>query len=311
MVEYIVCDIGGTRMRAGRFSSEGTTPLDIKRIATRGKEPVEVRLAQLIESIWSKKSTIQAIGVAAPGPVNPKSGIIYKAPNIPAWENFPLAKYLGDIFNVPIILGNDANMAAVGEWKYGSGKDHHDLIYVTISTGVGGGIITNDQLLLGSKGLAGEIGHITVLPNGPLFGCGKRGHLEAIASGTGISNYVIAQLSAGFNSSLSDAPEITAEIVAKAAIDGDELAVKAYQRAGKYLGHAIAEYLHIFNPSIIILGGGVVQTGDLLLVPFHQALKRKVLTEEYLVDLEIKIAQLGDRAGLLGTLTTVRDCIPK
>ncbi len=146
---------------------------------------------------------VRAIGVAVPGPLDPVTGVVSFTANIPDWENFPLKDKLEAHFNVPAAVGNDANMAALGEWKYGAGIGHQNLIYITISTGIGSGIISDGRLLLGHRGLAGELGHITVIPeNGPMCGCGKRGHLEAVASGTGIARYVAEQLANGRTSML-------------------------------------------------------------------------------------------------------------
>ena len=149
-----------------------------------------------------------------------------------------------DRFNVPVVVGNDANMAAVGEWRYGAGVGHHNLVFLTISTGIGGGVILDDRLVLGERGLAAELGHITVIPDGPLCGCGHRGHIEALSSGTAIARYVSEQLAEGRKSIIKPDPHPTARDVSFAAANGDELAIEAMTRAGKFLGQMIADYLH-------------------------------------------------------------------
>jgi glucokinase len=207
---------------------------------------------------------------------------------------------------VPVFLENDANLAAVGEWYFGAGQGHHHLIYLTISTGIGGGVIINDQLLTGARGLGAEIGHLSILPDGPLCSCGKRGHLEAIASGTAIARYVSEQIAAGRSSSLSHESHITAKTVATAARNGDELALEAFQRAGNALGQGIADLLHIFNPSILVFGGGVSQSGDLLFAPMRRKLDELIMSQGYLENLTITKSPLGDDAGLLGTLAQAR-----
>ncbi len=242
------------------------------------------------------------IGIAAPGPINPQVGIIYSAPNIPGWEQLPLAQILQERFNVPTRLGNDANLAALGEWRYGAGKGHHHLLYLTISTGIGGGVICDDQLLLGHHGLAAELGHVTVLPDGPLCGCGHRGHLEAVASGTAIARYVAEQLAQGVPSSLAEFSNPTGRDISMAAENGDPLAKASLARAGTFIGYALADYLHIFNPSIIILGGGVSRSGPFLIEPLRTSIAQRIISPEYLHGLVITTAALGDDSGLLGAL---------
>jgi glucokinase len=240
--------------------------------------------------------------VAAPGPTEPYEGIVFEAPNIPGWTNLPLKKILQERFNVPIAIGNDANLAALGEWRYGAGRGHRHLVYITVSTGIGGGVIIDNQLLLGERGLAAELGHITVIPDGPLCGCGQRGHLEAITSGPAIARWVEQELSQGIPSSLPIDKPLTAKDISQAATNGDELSRAALARAGTYLGIAIADYLHIFNPSIVIIGGGVSQSGDYFLDPLRAAMNEHVLSIQYVENLTLTVAALGDDVGLMGAL---------
>lgn len=304
---YIAVDVGGTQMRAARYSSESLTPIKISRISTRHPDatPLE-RLIELIESVWPQGERVEAIAVATPGPTDPYSGTVLEAPNIPSWINLPLRKLLEDRFPTRVAIGNDANMAALGESQYGAGKGHHDVIYMTISTGIGGGIIIDDRLLLGARGLATEMGHVTVIPDGPVCGCGHRGHLEAVASGTAIANWVEMQIAQGVASCLTTDEKITARRVAQAAREGDPLAIAALKRAGVFIGRALADYLHIFNPTIVILGGGVIRSGDLLLDPIRETMRSSVMTPAYLEGLELTTATLGDEAGLMGALALAR-----
>jgi len=309
---FIVCDVGGTQMRAALFPAGTTTPLKIQRISTQGDEklPLE-RLLELIASLWPENGQVAAITVAAPGPSDPDEGLVYEAPNIPGWKNLPLKKHLQERFQVPCALGNDANLAALGEWRFGAGIGHDHLLYITISTGIGGGIISNGRLLLGAHGLAGEIGHVTVIAGGPLCGCGQRGHLEALASGPAIARWVGEQLSQGVPSILSPQHQLTAREIAQAAAQDDPLAVAALERAGTYLGIALANYLHIFNPSAIILGGGVSRSGPHLLDPLRRALREHVLSAQYLQDLVLTTAALGDDVGLMGALALAQSITEK
>jgi glucokinase len=306
MGKYIAVDIGGTRIRVAVYAQDQINPLQQERIFTQGPGGPMERLVGLIKDLWPAENDVLAIGAAAPGPLNPKTGVLYRAPNIPGWENLPLRAILEDAFLVPVAVGNDANMAALGECRFGAGKGHSDLIYITISTGIGGGVMLDDQLVLGAKGLAAEIGHVTVVPDGPVCGCGMRGHLESVASGTAIARWVREKIASGRTSVLSELVAISAKDVAEAADDGDALAVEAMATAANFMGVALADYLHIFNPSIVILGGGVSRSGPIYMDPMKEALRRHVIAPEYLDDLEITVAALGDDAGLLGTLELAR-----
>jgi glucokinase len=301
MDTYIAVDVGGTQIRVAVYPKGENRPARQKRIPTQDKNqtPLE-RVIDLIAELWPVNDRVCAIGMAAPGWVNPQLGVIYQAPNIPGWEKLPLAQILFERFGVPVRLGNDANLAVLGEWRYGNGQGHHHLLYLTISTGIGGGVICDDRLLLGAQGLAAELGHVTILPDGPMCGCGHRGHLEAVASGTAIERYVTDQLAQGVPSALAQVAKPTGRDISMAAEQGDPLAKSALARSGTFIGYALANYLHIFNPSIIILGGGVSRSGSLLIEPLRAALAERVLSPEYLQGLVITTVALGDDAGLIG-----------
>lgn len=308
MAVNIAVDIGGTQLRVAVFPEKGVVPLQQAKIPTRGagENPVD-RLIKLISSVWPTEDRVRAISMAAPGPLNPKTGIVYSAPNIPGWVNFPLQKIIQDHFGLPVILGNDANLAAVGEWKFGAGHGHHNVLYMTISTGIGGGVICDDRLVLGEDGLATELGHVIITPGGPICGCGHRGHLEAYGSGTAIARYVLEQLQNGVSSIIPKDPPPSARDVSLAAEQGDALAIEAIRRAGTYIGYGLANYLHVFNPSIIILGGGVSKIGSLLLDPVKATMRESIMTPVYMDKLIITNAALGDDAGLLGALALAQE----
>lgn len=308
---HIAVDIGGTRMRAACYRPGSHTPVRLERISTRaaGEKPLE-RLKMLVASVWPSDEPVLSIGVAAPGPLDPFTGEVLEAPNIPGWVNLPLRRELEERFETPVVLGNDANLAALGEWRFGAGQGHLNLVYLTISTGIGGGVICDGHLLIGQRGLAAELGHITVDTDGPMCGCGQRGHLEAVAAGPAISAWVQSQIEQGAQSVLTGRAPLTAEQVAAAAREGDSLSQAAFRRAGNFIGHAVADYLHIFNPSIVIFGGGVSQSGDLLLDPVRKAIPERVLSTHYLDNLQIVTAQLGDQAGLMGALALARELRP-
>ena len=300
----IAVDIGGTQIRVAAFRRGSIEPIEVRRTPTHSSAgtPFE-RLCAEIQGLWPKTEPVETIVVATPGPLDPQSGIVFSAPNIAGWENFPLRDELQKRFGVPTQIGNDANLAALGEWHLGAGRGHHHLLYITISTGIGGGVISDDHVLQGVRGLATEVGHVTVLPDGPLCGCGQRGHLEAFASGPAIARYVQDQLAAGATSSLSGRQSLSARDVSAAAAAGDALAIEALARAGHFIGRAVADLLHLFNPSIVIFGGGVSFSGAPLFDPLKESLKKHVMDPSYLKDLQITNAVLGDDAGLLGALS--------
>src|SRR5512133_2624837 len=302
MGTIIAVDIGGTQIRAAAFRRGSATPKTVQRTPTRGEGTAFERMCALIQSIWPENGSVEKIVVALPGPLNPETGVIFSAPNIVGWENFPIGPELQKHFGVPARIGNDANLAALGEWRFGAGQGHHHVLYLTISTGIGGGVISDDRLLLGWQGLAAEVGHLTVLPDGPLCGCGQRGHLEALAAGPAIARYAQEQIAQGAKSTLAGKKKLTARDVSEAAAQGDALAIEALACSGTYIGQALAIFLHMFNPSIVIFGGGVSFSGKFLLDPVKAELEKRVMDKSYLKDLVIANAALGDDAGLMGAL---------
>ena len=301
MRTIVSIDIGGTRLRAAAYKQDQFQPISQKRIETKAKEPNAFgRLINLLEDIWPKNENVDAIGVSSPGPVDPHTGVIMVTPNIKEWRDFPITAKLTDHCGIPAYLDNDANLAGLAEWKFGAGRGHHNVLYLTVSTGVGGGVIINDQLLQGHHGLAAELGHTTIQADGPLCGCGQPGHLESFSSGTGIERFVAEQLKAGRESLLQSDKKNSAHVISEAAKQGDALSIEAYQNAGKYLGIGVANFLHAFDPSIVIFGGGVSQSGPLLFDSFHVSLKERVIHSRYLEGLVITRAELGDDSGLLG-----------
>jgi glucokinase len=302
MSHTVAVDIGGTHIRVAVYEPDSLKPVAHHRTRSLAKQPgVYDRLEKAIESVWPQ-GKVKAIGIASPGPLDPHTGTILDTPNIPEWENFPLTTRLSQHFNVPAFLDNDANMAGLAEWQFGAGRGHQNVVYLTISTGIGGGVISGGCLVQGFHGMGAELGHMIIDPDGPLCGCGKRGHIEAFSSGPSIARYVEEQLAAGQTSSLQLQPVISAKTIAEAARAGDALAISAFERAGRYLGIAVANYLAIFDPSILIFGGGVSQVGDYLFKPFEESLRRHTFHPRYLDNLVITKAALGDDAGLLGAL---------
>ncbi|MCE7918992.1 MAG: hypothetical protein DCC59_05965 [Chloroflexi bacterium] len=301
MTTIVAVDIGGTRMRAASYKQDQLSPNAQKKIPSLASQSGGLeRLIRLIEDIWPPGGDVAAIGLGSPGPLDPHSGYLLAPPNNPEWHNFPLAPSVEKHFGVKTYLDNDGNLACLAEYRYGAGKGHRNALYITVSTGIGAGVVIEDRLLQGYHGLAAELGHVIVDPHGPPCSCGFNGHLESFSSGPAIVKYVLQELDSGSKSVVKRDESLSARDIAEAASKGDALAIRAYQRAGEYLGIGVASFLHIFDPSIVIFGGGVSQAGRLLFDPFEESLKRHVFHPRYLEGLVIAQAQLGDDAGLLG-----------
>jgi glucokinase len=252
---------------------------------------------------------ITGIGIGAPGPVNPTTGVIYEAPNLTGWRNVPLRTLISERFGRPTFLGNDANVAALAEATFGVARGIQDMVYLTISTGIGSGIIAGGRISSGAHGLAAEAGHTIIKPDGPLCGCGNRGCLEMLASGPAIARDVVTRLKKGKKSRITrlvggDLGKVDARIINEAAQAGDKLAVNAFRRAGKYLGIGITNLLHLFNPRMVVLGGSVTKAGPLLFDPMWATIQAHALPG-FTEGLAIVRAALGDDVGLLGAVALV------
>jgi glucokinase len=307
-------DLGGTNIRAAMFPTAEPTPSAIVRVPTRAAEGPDAVIGRIIGAIEEVSSGVGdgiRIGVGAPGLIDPHRGVIVEAPNLTGWVNIPLRDQLERHFECPVALGNDANLAALGEWRHGAGRGTHNLLFLILGTGIGGGVIIDDRLLVGARGLAGELGHMTIVADGPLCGCGKRGHVEALAAGPAIARRARERIAAGAASSLGSgatkAAEITAEDVAAAAIAGDRLAREVLAEAGAALGLHLANLVHAFDPEMIVFGGGVSQIGAPLFEPMEESLRRNVLHPAYLEGLKLERSALGDDAGLIGAMVLAQE----
>jgi len=308
----IAVDLGGTHIRAALFSGHDATPVRRTRALTPqapDQTPILEAVAQAIQDVLppDKDLTNFSIAIGTPGPVDPFLGVVISAPNIPSWRGLPLRDWLLSRYAATVHIANDANLAALGELIYGAGQGATDIVYLTLGTGIGGGVITGGRLLLGSRGLGAELGHVTVDPRGPLCGCGRTGHLEALASGPAIAREARARLAAGAASSLSqqyrsDPLLVTSERIADAARQGDAFSQALVADIATVLARFIADCLAVFSPQRVILGGGVLGLGDLLLAPIREGVVNHAMAAVYLEQLTICAAQLGDDAGLMGGL---------
>jgi glucokinase len=247
---------------------------------------------------------VLGIGIGAPGPID-ADGRIYDPPNLPGFGDLSISGYIHDRFGRPTFAGNDANLAALGEHQFGAGQGVNDLVYLTISTGIGGGIISGGRLLLGARGYAAEVGHQTLITDGPICGCGQPGHLEALASGPSIVRNAKERMEAGEDSTITDfGDEITSESIAEAARAGDELARELFADAGFYIGLGLVNLIHILEPQRVLIGGGVSLAGDLIFDPIRETVRQHVMSPVFL-DVEILPAALGVDVGLMGAVALV------
>ena len=298
----LAADIGGTWTRAACYPwpwerEAPPRPLAHVRRPTDPEDPTSGLVAALRE-VWPREGRVYGVGVAAPGPLDPYRGVVLFAPNLPAWREEPLQARLEAALGVPVRMGNDANLAALGEVRYGAGRGHEHVLYLTLGTGVGGGVVCHGRLLEGRQGLAGELGHITVDPQGPPCACGGWGHLEALASGTALVRAAQEALTTHPDSLLHRVRPLTAEAIARAAYEGDTLARDLLARAGHWVGVALADLCHIFNPEVVVLGGGVSRGGPWLWDALREALYARLMRPEYRP--QVRPSALGDDAGLLG-----------
>jgi glucokinase len=306
----LAIDLGGTKIMAAIVSHQGQVVAKEYHptLAKEGPPSVINRLFSAIDHLLEVRniglSQLHGISIAAAGAIDLDQGVVTSSPNLPGWCDIPLRDTLNRKYKVNTFLINDASAGAVGEHEFGAGRGINNLIYLTVGTGIGGGIIINGRLYLGPSGSAGEIGHMTIDVNGPRCSCGNIGCLETLASGTAIAREAIRRISLGERSILTEMVEakienITAELVRMAAQGGDSLALEVISQAATYLGVGMVNLVNIFNPEMIIVGGGVMQMGDLLLEPARQVVKERAFP---LAARAVRIvpSQLGDNAAVLG-----------
>lgn len=306
--QIIAVDLGGTQIRTARYDEhlnllqrENTLTL-----ADEGLEPTLGRLKEYIHKVMPEnKDDVRGIGFSAPGPLNPITGVIVAPPNLDGWHNVPLADIIHEEFGIPVFVGNDANVAALAEATKGVAQGHRHVIYLTISTGIGGGMICDGMMLLGREGLGAEAGHIPMIVEE-----GKVSSLELEAAGPAIASKVRQRIKAGETSLVTelvdgDLLKIDAKAVGQAAEQGDTVAIEQLAYAGRIIGIGIVTLLHLFNPDIIVIGGGVSKTGDLLFKPMWDAIRQHVIDDAYIDNLKIEKAALGDDVALIGAAALV------
>ena len=297
-------DLGGTSVRAAVVDVNGgiTGFVAGATEASQGPDAVIDRIVAVLRNSLTRAavdiSELVAVGIGAPGPLDWDTGVIHEAPNLPGWKEVPLAARIADATGLPTFLENDANAAALAENQYGVARGSENMLYITVSTGVGGGLILDGELWHGAYGSAGEFGHMTVDFEGPLCDCGNRGCIEAIAAGPDIAAWVVKQIAAGRSSSLSSQTDLSGRDVVEAAQQGDALAVSALERAGRAVGFGVVNVAHLVNLDTVVIGGGIANAGDLLFDPIR-ATVREHLLESTAPNLRLEPWSLGEDVGLL------------
>lgn len=302
---YLAIDLGGTDTKLGIVDEQGRIIRSSKSPTHSKKGPegvlsdIAVHALDLVNSGYS----VKAAGMGCPGPLNNKLGIVYETPNLPGWNNVPAQRILEEKLKMPVVLNNDANAAAYGEWWVGAGSKVDTMILFTLGTGVGGGLVLKGELYSGPDDTAGELGHMIINFEGPKCGCGNYGCIEAYASATAIRRDVKQALSQGVQTMIripeGAEEDFGARVVYDAAVQGDKFAIELFRKVGYYLGVAAANVINIFNPEMITYGGALSNAGDFIFKPLVEtAMKNSFDTPGKRV--KIVKAALGNDAGIIG-----------
>lgn len=302
---YLGLDFGGTKLAAGIADEQGT-------LITLGRHPTDpaagpvgalATLRRLVEGFSPRPERFEAVGISFGGPVDPTGTRTLLSHHGPGWEDYPLVEQVAEIWPGPVVMDNDANAAALGEVRFGAGRGYRTVLYVTVSTGIGGGIVIDGSIYRGRHGLAGEIGHTIVLPDGPPCPCGKRGCLEAVGAGPTIARAYAEK--AGRR-----AEEVTTSEVFARARAGDPAAATVLEQAIRLLGIGLANAINLLDPDLVIVGGGVSKAGEALFQPLGEAV-RAASAPSPAEAVRIVPAALGDAVGVLGAVALVVPAHPE
>ena len=299
----VVADSNGTILHKVRQPTE----------AGYGSDHVVSKLIKMVDQTLAlveiSRSQISAIGISCGGPLDTKTGIVYSPPNLPDWDAVPLKKILTTEFQVPTVIENDANASAYAEWKFGGGQGYDEVVFMTMSTGIGAGIVSKGQIYHGASDCAGEVGHQILIPNGPLCGCGNRGCLEAICSGPAIARRAQEAIQKQPETEMLKLADgkitaVKSEHVVAAAQNGDLLALDLIHQTAFYMGWGIANLVNIVNPEVVLIGTIAVAAGDLLLDPIRRTVQQMAMTRPAQI-VRILPAKLGDHIGDLASISLV------
>lgn len=308
MAESIIAvDLGGTRVRAARLNHALEIELRQEMLTEdeRGLEATLARIQEMIRAVWPTDGTpVAGIGVSAPGPLNPMTGVVVMPPNLKGWHNVPLGTILRDTFDVPVYIGNDANVAGLAETVMGAARGCRHVVFITVSTGIGSGMIIDGKMLLGKVGLAAEAGHIIMVVDDRVTSWEKE------AAGPALARKARARVEAGEPSIIPDLvhgqlDDITGATVGRAAQQGDSLALDIVREGGRIVGLGLVSLLHLFNPEIVVIGGGVSNLGELLFAPMREAIRANCIDSSYWQDLRIERAALGENVSIIGAACLV------
>ncbi|MEN4011087.1 MAG: ROK family protein [Chloroflexota bacterium] len=312
MNRYIGCDLGGTNLRAALIDVDSGKVLcqqSVPTLAREGHNAVMERMARLFDAMivdaGLTPADIGGIGIGVPGVLDLEKGETLFLPNLPGtWPRVPLRETLQAKMNMPVALLNDARSITFGEWRFGAGQGVETVAVLAIGTGVGGGLVINGRLHLGIGGTAGELGHMVIDFNGARCGCGNFGCLEVYASGPAIAAMGMKAVAQGLTTRIGelcayDLNRITPALIAKAAVEGDEIAADIYRQVGFYLGIAATTLCASVGPRRIIVTGGVANAGNLLLAPMEKTMRERVRVMP-VEQVQIVTGTLGDHAGVIG-----------
>jgi glucokinase len=305
-------DVGGTKIAGGIVDSTGKILEELRVVSpATDADAMEEAIEGLVTELRTRHD-IAAVGVGAAGYIDRSRSIVLFAPNL-AWRDLDLKADLERRLGLPVVVENDANAAAWGEFQFGAGHDVDDLLLITVGTGVGGGLVLDGSLYRGAFGVGAEIGHMRVVPDGIRCGCGNRGCFEMYASGTALVREVRAAASAGsllaadlVDRAGGDPAGITGPLITEAAQHGDAFALEHLAELGRWLGEGIASLTAVLDPSVVVIGGGVSAAGEVLLEPVRQAFAAQLTGRGHRPMLEIRSARLGNRAGLIGAADLTR-----
>jgi glucokinase len=315
---YVVgMDLGGTKILATVVDQGGEIAAEAKlrTKAERGPSAVIERMAETARQAARQAgidwAAVKGVGVGAPGPMNPETGVVYNPPNLAGWDEVALGPLLSKALGVPVCLENDVNLGTLGEYALGAGRGTRDMVGVFVGTGVGGGLILDGKLRSGFRHAAAEVGHMIVMADGPVCGCGKRGCLESVASRTAIERDIRLGIAAGRRSLIDklieDKGRMTSGVLAKALRKGDPLVSEVMSRVQWHLGLHAASIVNLIDPEMIVFGGGVVEAlGDEFLEPVRVTARQYYIQQTDAEKVRIVPAELGDYAGVLGAAVLAR-----
>jgi glucokinase len=303
---FVGIDLGGTNIKAGLVTESGAI-VQRQRVPTEaesGPDAVARRLCEAARRCAEESGTdlgqVRGIGVGSPGTHDPENGVVLFSPNLPGWRDVPLRRLVQDEIGLPVVLDNDANVAALAEQWIGAGRGCSSLVLLTLGTGIGSGIVLDGRIWHGADGVAGEVGHMSIDPHGLPCGCGNRGCLEVYASATGMVRRMREAIDTGEPSVLAERRDaLTARLIHEAAVGGDAAARHAVEETGRYLGVGVSNLLHLLNPQVVAFSGGVAAAGEMLMAPVRKEVAWRTL-EASRRNVRICFSEVPEDAGILG-----------